>query len=207
MSYSITINDTTIKNCPDDSNVFNDMYAGDKNPWGQKSDNVDSEVKFISKNKFDYICDIGCGLGHSLNDFSKAMNINNCMGLDVSENCVNRATEIYPEYNFLKYDITNIQDYIFTNYGEGTALYLLRGVLWYVGKGIHQAAKNISSLMIAGDILYISQPFSNHHVEWDGEPNCNIIKTLFKDFDIVREKFVKYDEKDHHYVGVLRKHE
>lgn len=104
--------DTTLNINNDEYNLYYDFYTGDTSKslmWmtkGSQEKNFKMVAKYI--NEEDSVLDYGCGTG----DFTKYLRNNDIeiskyLGVDINENFIEEAKELYPDYKFKVIDSMN----------------------------------------------------------------------------------------------------
>ncbi len=168
---------------------------------------VKEAVEFFKQQNLQKILDLGCGTGrHILYLFKNGFEVYGC---DASESALKIASELIPNVEFKKCDMTSLpyED----NYFDGVLCHFViqHGKI----KQIKKAISEIYRVLRKNGILYLSVPSTKHPEYFTGEeiePNTKIniaaidgsiphhyftkdeIKTLFTKFEIVKLEHVKF---------------
>jgi SAM-dependent methyltransferase len=120
---------------------FDEMYGLFDDPWEQSTREEYSHEKtlglsIIKKNKFKNVIELGCGHGHYTNKIKNLSNIST--GVDISQNAISKAKNLYPECNFIVSDITNNDIY------KNVDCIMMVEVTWYVLEKLKEFKEIIS---------------------------------------------------------------
>ena len=105
--------------------IFNNNYIDiyDLIFFDEKKNKI--EIEIINTNKkikdTSFVLDIGCGTGHHTNEFSKLSK--NVLGVDISQNMVNKAKQNYPHCNFEIKNILKSLEFENNSFSHITCLY------------------------------------------------------------------------------------
>jgi SAM-dependent methyltransferase len=180
---------------------FDQMYRRSSEcPWHQDVQDEWLDIRILLEMikehaPFDYILDLGCGLGYFLNILNKNVASNNCdmVGIDISSESCRRARQVFDKFRFYSYNLMRdripnniVGPKIFTT----NKLITMRGILWYVFQDLKSVVVNIKNLTESGDLLVVDQnfpPLDSQFVGKDRIPNPESIVSLFnRDFDVIR---------------------
>lgn len=108
--------------------------------------------------KFDFICDIGSGLGYYLHHLSTKFGTTPCkiIGYDVSAICVNKAQSNYPYMEFIEKDFTKKSNEFVNTDGFRNRLFSSREALKYIIHEVDNVVYNFNKLIPSGDLFIIS---------------------------------------------------
>lgn len=196
---------------------FEGMYRhADGIPWHQDEQSGWVDVKICMEllkryAPFNYIYDIGSGLGYFADLLHKNLGSESCIisGFDLSETACSRASSLFPQYFFRKLDITS-KSMPVQNLNQG--LYSFRGVLWYVTDHIHNVVNNICSLIPEGSIFLLSQNFPPLDTDFVGKKvvdSPDALEELFVNKLKLLKKVYYSDleskSNDNWYIGIFQK--
>lgn len=178
---------------------FEEMYKKSKEiPWHQdKQENlldIRITIELLKEySPFDFICDLGCGLGYLLDILYKNIgkNESRMIGCDISKTCCQKAHKLFPLFYFYELDLMQSNSEIMLQIrnvtGEGKKLFVIRGVFWYIFKNMRNVVNNIANIVKDNDLLLISQNFPPLESEFVGKeviPNPEAIITYFEEYFI-----------------------
>ncbi len=138
---------------------FEELYRNDPDPWNQSgtareeygiSRRVQSEILGGSAGR---LLDIGCGLGHTTNIFSK---LHDATGLDISQTAVQKASKNYPRLKFVCADICDPNFHISS---EKFDCVVLNQLLWYVLPNFSTVLKNCEKLISGENSIILLSNF------------------------------------------------
>ncbi len=118
---------------------FDQMYCKSRNtPWHQDEQenclDVRLTIEFLKEyGPFDLISDFGSGYGYFLNQIAKYLATDSpaLYGYDVSKTACIKGSSLLPNITFQQFDLmAEHTDYELEE--KSNALFILRGVLWYV---------------------------------------------------------------------------
>ena len=93
---------------------FEEMYQSFEDPWNQTKSYDDLSRQMvahhINKNKIKSSVEFGCGLGKTMNFLYSKTGIN-MLGIDISETCIKKAKEAFPNLSFKVDNVENILEY------------------------------------------------------------------------------------------------
>lgn len=143
---------------------MNEQYTGEDQEKERKhinSDSLDiSAIDYFIKpySKFDFICDVGSGLGHYLNHLKNKMGAENCktIGYDISPICCRSAKQNFPDIDFIVKNFKVKNDNFIDSSGFKNKLFSLRESLKYMITELDNVIYNFNNLLSSGDIFIIS---------------------------------------------------
>jgi len=186
---------------------FEQMYRKSADiPWHQDEQDDWMDVRLITQllkdyAPFDYICDLGCGLGYFLDILSSRVGRKGCrtVGYEMSKTCREKAGAIFPAMEFRHIDLMDAGSSTSQDKRKGNEkrLFCIRGTLWYVFPKIEETVLNASNKTEEGDIFLVSQnfpPLGSNYVGKDTIPDPEAIIRLFgKYFEPLKSVF--YEER------------
>ena len=148
---------------------FDGLYKADKDPWSQSAEGAENLemkkyydfsraqlLKLLKKiNPNSNLLEVGCGLGFVMDFIAKNLAETSVSGLDISSEAIRRARENFPEYEFLKEDITKNR----INLKKRFDVVILSQVLWYVLDDIETVMSNVHGLITDRGHFIITQAF------------------------------------------------
>jgi SAM-dependent methyltransferase len=175
---------------------FDQMYKNSKDiPWHQdkQEDKLDIrlDLELLKEySPFDYICDLGCGLGYFLDQMKRILGAEKTrlVGYDISRTCCEKGKVLFPHIDFCELDLMAIDHVIseknrMDHYPQEKRLFVFRGTLWYVFPNMENVVANISNMTFEKDLLLISQNFPPLDGDFVGKeviPNPDAILYWFK---------------------------
>lgn len=108
---------------------FDEMYKIFDDPWEQSTRERNSNEKLIGleilkRNNHKSVLELGCGHGHYTKKISEITD--RCVGVDISENAIIKASTLYPDCNFIKSHIINEDLY------RDVDCIMMMEITWYV---------------------------------------------------------------------------
>ncbi len=108
---------------------FDEMYKMFDDPWDQSTRELHSNEKIIGleiikRNNHKSVVELGCGHGHYTNRISSV--VERCVGVDISKNAIEKASQKYPQCEFIVSDILNKDLY------KKTDCIMMVEITWYV---------------------------------------------------------------------------
>lgn len=180
---------------------FDQMYRKSRDvPWHQDKDPERLDCKIAlnilaTRAPYESIIDVGCGLGYFTNELSKlCRRADNVMGTDVSPAAIEKARQLFPQFNFETLDITRSLEE--QGWGERKgSLVVVRGIFWYVFPHIDLVCKNIKRLIDDNGYVLIQQNFPPLDSKFVGKEVLPKPETLLRYFKSdIQELIVNYLE-------------
>ena len=108
---------------------FEGMYRAFDDPWEQSTRETNSREKkigleILKNNNYKNVIELGCGLGHYTNQIFNITQ--NCVGIDISESAIQKASILYPNCKFITSDILN------ENLYKNLDCVMMVEITWYV---------------------------------------------------------------------------
>jgi SAM-dependent methyltransferase len=148
---------------------FDGLYARDLDPWGQSGTAGDMASYYrysrqrlceaVQRHAYGYgeRLEVGCGLGHVLPLLAEADPEGEWLGLDISQQAIQRARWQHPEYRFMAGDIAgDLPARVGVSRFE---VVILNQVLWYILERMDRAVRNCRRILKPGGVLIVSQAF------------------------------------------------
>jgi SAM-dependent methyltransferase len=169
---------------------FEAMYRHSESiPWHQDQQANWADVRLTGEllsdiGPFDEIHDLGCGLGYYLSLIGERVGTGNCQcfGYDISETACIKAKQKFPDFQFMKLDLTAPTSRKPQAASLKRRLFVIRGTLWYVFSKLDHVLKAIRDLMSDGDTLLVVQnfpPLASSFVGKDVLPNHHALIAHF----------------------------
>ncbi|MGV7223495.1 MAG: class I SAM-dependent methyltransferase [Nitrospinales bacterium] len=110
------------------------------------------------------VCDIGCGTGFFV-DFYSRNNVKELLGIDIAQISVENLKSKYPQYNFLKSDISTSASLSTVN--QRFDIVNIFDVLYHIkdDASFNKAISNISSLVGPGDFILITDMYGDCDID------------------------------------------
>ena len=198
---------------------FEQMYQKSEGiPWHQDDQDDWLDIRLTTEllkeyAPFDYICDVGCGLGYILDILKRNVGKSGSqlVGYDISPTSLVKAKEIFPDIETHKLDLMKSNE---IRQAENKTcekrLFVIRGTLWYVFPNMKNVIDNIRSLTTEGDLLLVSQnfpPLVSKFVGKDVIPTPDSIISWFgKYFKPIKSVWVEdhlSDGNDNWFIGIF----
>ena len=160
---------------------FEEMYAfADGAPWHQDEEEEWIDVRVAMDllrlvAPFDYIADIGSGLGFFLDTLCRTVGSGDVagFGLDVSENACRRAQELFPSYEFRAADLAGdcqvLKDWSSALPDSARSVVVCRGLLWCIFPQLESVVANIIAAVRPQQYLLVAQNFPPLDSEFVGK--------------------------------------
>ena len=185
---------------------FDDMYKYSSSiPWHQDKTAYDifsdidiSILKHFLTPSIESICDIGCGLGYLTNRLNNELlpftAHNSMTGIDISENAINKAADMFPGIKFICKNI--LIDDITEMVGSFDFIYL-KDILWYISDNAYPFFGKVASLLKPNGRIYFMQsiPSSFDYVGSDKFPTPDSIQTLMTNYFETRYASITHESK------------
>lgn len=192
---------------------FEGLYARCSDPWGQGGSREDIASYYsFSRHRLAVALlghvgkvegcrlEIGCGHGHAMNAVAKAIG-GTWTGIDISNEAVKRARELYPDHRFHVSDITAGLPFPPSSVGKFDVV-ILSQILWYILDKPKAAIENAIRLTKTGGLLVVSQAFLREQLYGrdiiNGFPGAVMFFSQFTELNCIESRYDDTEQHVHH---------
>ena len=144
---------------------FESLYKNEDDPWNQSGKDGEisyyyahSRKRLVSQLKVlnpESLLEAGCGLGYTTEIIQKSLPECKVIGMDISKRAIIKATELFPNLEFMSDDISDTTFYSDIKYD----VVILNQLLWYILESLSDTFENCFSMLKPNGRVVISQAF------------------------------------------------